>query len=257
MSESILTENLLENGTVVASDTGSGYSVDNVYDRNTYDHWAPSAIGPDQIDLTLASPDSADCFVLFAHNLGTVGASIKLQWGDGASPEVFTDLFSAISPGDDRIIFKTFTAVSKNNWRVVIDSTGATGVPIIGMIAFGSQLTFPVGLPTNFAPPTRASDKESKTNLSRGAAFLGRSIRNRSVPFTARLRTLDAAWVTANWDALRDHLDALPFFFSFDISDVNEAVFCWKRDSAPARLNHVGGAPAYMETTLQLEGEFR
>ena len=257
MSESILTENLLENGTVVASDTGTGSDVANVFDRNTYDFWAPPAIGLDQIDLTLASAASANCFVIYAHNLGTVGASLKFQWGDGASPENFTDLFSEISPSDDRIIFKIFTGVGKNNWRVVIDSTGATGVPIIGMIAFGSQLTFPVGLPTNFAPPTRASDKESKTNLSRGAAFLGRSIRNRTVPFIVHLRALDAAWVTANWDALRDHMDALPFFFSFDISDVNEAVFCWKKDSAPARLRHVSAGPAYMETTLQLEGQFR
>lgn len=250
MTPAILYENLMENATsVVASDTGTGYDVTNLYDWNTFDFWAPPAVGTDTITISLPSAVPFDTIGIFAHNLGTIGASYKAEYNAAG----WTEAFSAVSPADDSVIIKTFGEQTDDDIRVVIDSTGAPSVPIIGVIAVGKRLDFPVGLPSGFMPPDMASDKESRTNLSAGATFLGRSMRNRAVPFAVPLRLLTKTWVDANWSALRDHIDAKPFFFSWDISDVNAGAFAWTRSPVSMRYSHTN----LLGATLPLEGYSR
>lgn len=239
-------KNLLETGTVTASTEATGFEKENAFDWRPFTWWQPTAV-PANLTVDMGSAVTADYFALAAHDLFDNSASIKLQYSSDNFAADTNDAFTAITPTDNDVIFKTFTQQTARYWRVLV--TG--GVSSLGVVSFGDKTDLTVGMRSGFAPPTLNRDSRLLTNESSSGQFLGRSVERRNYPGTINLTNLAPAWVRSTFDPLVDHTELKPFFFSWDDTNFSgEAVFAWMQGSARASYQD----ETYMTATIQFNG---
>ncbi|RVD58857.1 hypothetical protein EN866_19545 [Mesorhizobium sp. M2D.F.Ca.ET.223.01.1.1] len=222
-------ENLLENGTVVASSEDAANPVANAYDWLTSDFFKPAASGTINIDLTLSGADSADYFAFYGHDLYAHGGTIKLQWWDGAS---WVDCFTAVTPTDGTPQVVTFASQTSTKWRVVIT---CTSVFSIAVISFGAQLPLEYGMYLGWTPPKFGRNTQLTNSQSDGGAFLGRSIIAKGVKSSLDVQYASDAWMRANWLTFVEHAEQKPFFFVPNIGTYpGDSVFAFTDADIPA-----------------------
>ncbi|NQX95448.1 MAG: hypothetical protein HRT64_11125, partial [Erythrobacter sp.] len=158
-------------GTVAASTTAAGYYDDAPDGQETYTRWKPSAV-PATWDITPAGSVSCNAAFIGAHDLGTQGATVTVQYQatDGGA---WTDIMS-VTPGDDAPLFLFFTAKDGFGWRVSL--TGA--VAEIGRIIFGTTIVMPQPIYGGVKPIDLTREVERKASVSQGGEILGLSVRN-------------------------------------------------------------------------------
>ena len=94
---------------VVASSEASGYEGANAYNWDTASYWKPDTTGTFYLTATMASAVTADYFSLYAHNLHTYSASVKLQYSTNGSD--WSDATSSQAPSTGRPIFISFDSI--------------------------------------------------------------------------------------------------------------------------------------------------
>ena len=227
-------QNLFESAsTVTASSEATGFLKENAYDWRTDDWWKPDSTSPEVSTLTadMGGATAADYGAIYAHDLHTQGATIKLQWGDGASPEVWTTVFT-VTPTTSAPIVRIFASLSKQRWRYEI--TGGAAPQSIGVLAFGARLDMEQGMRPGFTPPTYARTPHTMPHQAQQGAFVGMSIKRRGIKFNADFNVATPAWLRSNWGTFQDHFESKPFFFTWDPTNYEgEAVYCWLSGTAP------------------------
>jgi len=93
--------------TVTTSSDQSGFEKENAYDWKPYDWWKPSAAGANWLRASFGAAKAADYMAISAHNLGTLGATIKCQYSTNGGSS-WTDIGGTIAPIGDSVIFVTF-----------------------------------------------------------------------------------------------------------------------------------------------------
>ncbi len=215
-------ENLLENGTVVASSENADFSVANIFDWRTSDFFKPAATGTINIDLTLATTDSADYFAFYGQNLYDNGGTIKLQYWNGSA---YVDCFAAVTPTDNTPRFVSFTARTSTKWRVVIT---CTDIPSIAVISFGAQLALERGMYLGWTPPQFGRATQLIDSTSDGGEFLGRSVISQGIRTSIILNHASDAWMRSTWLPFVRHAEQKPFFFVPDVATYPlESVFAF------------------------------
>ena len=221
-SSKILYDNILASG-VTATDTETGYSVDNIYDLRPYTYWQAASAGANKyIDMDAGSAVDVDALGIYSHNLS--GGSIKIySSATGAFGGEETQRGSTIYPSDNTLIFETFTSASARYWRIQVYH--ATNAPRIGVAILGEALTFS----RKPAPPydPRPTSIVSSTAVTKTGNALGTTVNYKPISITAKFKHLD--WDTfANdefltfWD---DHgSEGKHFFWSVD-SDTYDTYF--------------------------------
>jgi hypothetical protein len=238
-------ENLLENGTVVASAEDADYPVENCFDWNTADYFRPDTSGTINVDLTLAIADNANYLAIFAQDLYLHGGTIKLQYHNGST---FVDASATITPSDNSPQRVFFNSVSATRWRLVI---ACTNIFNLGAVSFGEYLELPYGMYLDWTPPRLARANKSTNNISETGAFLGKSVVSKGLRTTIELLASDA-WVRTYWEPFMEHLEAKPFFWcpNFD-GYPTESAFCWlDGDLSPPKHAYYG----YMRSSVSIGG---
>ncbi len=220
-------QNLFESATVTASNEATGFEKENAYDKRTSTWWKPGVIGTQTLQAVFGSNQTVDFFGVIGHNLGTEGATIKLQYSTNSGGS-WSDLFS-VTPTDDKCIFRrTGASQSADYWRVEITNT--TVDTLLAVAAFGQALTLPEGMRTGFKPPVLARKKKITNSKTDGGQFIGRSVISEGNETTVIQSLVTPAWVTSNWESLIDRIEVAPFFFSWDYEDYQaDAAYCWTR----------------------------
>jgi hypothetical protein len=241
-------KNLFESAsTVTASSEASGFEGSNAYNWDTASYWKPSATGTHYLTATFSSAVTADYFAIYAHNLNTYNASVKLQYStDGSS---WSDATSAQAPSTSRPILVSFTAILAAWWR--IELVTSSGPAQIGVAAFGEALVFPCGMKVGFQPPTLSREGKYMNSKSEGGQFLGRSLLRNGAKTKIDLDLLDPLWVRNNWEPFIRHAEIKPFIFSWDYENhPNEAAFCFTSGKIPpARYSE----PNFMSISLPVD----
>lgn len=221
-------QNLFESATVTASNEATGFEKENAYDKRTSTWWKPGVIGTQTLRAVFASNKTVDCFGVFGHNLGTEGATIKLQYSTN-SGGVWNDLFT-VTPTDDKCIFRrTGTSQSADYWGIEI--TNCTVDTLIGIGAFGQALALPEGMPPGFKSPAYARNKRFSNFITDGGQFGGRSVIAEGNETTIIQSLVTPSWIDSNWDNLVNRVEVAPFFFSWDYENrPDEAAYCWTKD---------------------------
>lgn len=110
----------LASGTLAASSTGSGFSVDNILDRLEGSFWRAANTNDQFItwDAGEGNIYTADYFAFAGHNLFTIRGEIKLQYSFDNS--VWHDCFSKFLPSDNKAKVQEFSSITARFWRVAI-----------------------------------------------------------------------------------------------------------------------------------------
>lgn len=239
-------QNLLENGTVVASSQNANFPVANLYDWRTSDFFKPAASGTVNITLTLSGAKSADYFAFYGHDLHLKGGTIKLQYWNGTA---FVDCFAAITPTDGGPQVIPFTSQTSTQWRIVVT---CTAVFSLAVAAFGARLTMERGMYLGWTPPKFGRATQTIDSTSDGGEFLGRSVISKGVRSTLEINKFSDAWMRANWLAFVKHAELKPFFFLPNPTQYPaDAVFAFTDGdiAAPSQSNY-----GHMSASIAIRG---
>ncbi|WP_020184550.1 hypothetical protein [Methylopila sp. 73B] len=239
-------DNLLEQGTVVASSAEVQYPVENAFDWRTDDFFRPASAGTVTITLTLPKARHASYFAYFQQDLFKKGGSLRLQRLDGAS---WVNVGDGIAPADNAPRMLFFDPVPAKQWRVVLTCDEAFS---IGVLAFGEALLLPYGMYLNWTPPVLARATRTLSSVSESGAFLGRSVIGQGVKTDLILQGTTDQWVRDHWQPFVEHAERKPFFFTPDaLQRPDDCMFAWVEDDlTPPRHSNYG----YMGTALRLRG---
>ena len=174
----------------------------------------------------------ADYCCIGAHNLGTAGATVILQYLDGTFQSIMT-----VTPTDDSPIWLMFEPETRQEWRLLINSAVE---PTMGNIKIGKALKFDRTMRGGYAPIQWQRETEFRTNWSSGGELLARRAQARYLKASFEWPLVSKSWVDTNWADLTDALEQNPFFIAPNPKRTKEAAFC-----VAEGINH----PSYVGVT--------
>lgn len=248
----IMFDNRLNDCTPSATSTAAGYDVLNLRDLRPYTAWKATGNATQYITLPMTGAKAADCLALYKHNLGTAGATVSVECSN--DPFFAVDVIVALAgfiPINDKSIIKTFTQISKENWRLKL--TGMSASPQIAILCIGNKLQFERFVAGPEFDPNEEEIKGRSVKDDDGQ-ILGADIDHIKVTISPSWKYLTPAWVKdtfrPSWD---DHISRLkPFFFAWDPGDhPDEVHFVRVSDGQKLRMPY---DPVRRSLNLDLHG---
>ena len=226
-------QNLIENAvTITASSQTATGPVQQAWDGITTTYWEIGEAGTHTLTCVFGSPVLADYFGVFAHNLATAGAQIKLQYSRDVGV-TWRDAFDALQLADNYCCLQPFPMMITTHWRVHIVVT--TAPLFIGVLQFGARLTPYRGMPVDFMLPADNRSTEVIPNRTETGAFAGRSVIPRGTETEIKINYVPEEWVRINWRPFVRFAERKPFFFSWNHTDYpEECVFAMANPNIPA-----------------------
>ncbi len=205
-------DNRLSDAVPVASSTTSGAAA-NLSDFRPYTSWKPGAI-PATITVDCGAAKSANSLSVFNHDLFANSCWIEVR-GSSDNFVASDDLLSTFSPLSDKPFCKYFNAASYRYWRIRVVGIS---LPTLSIVAIGTALEFPIGLPYGFDPLGRKVF--GQTNISEAGLPLGKAILFRQWDQTLNFARVDSAWVRSTFiPAWNSGLEGNPFIFAWNLTD--------------------------------------
>jgi hypothetical protein len=160
-------------GTPSASTAAAGFGADLALPPRTDNAWRPTAV---PATWTLTYPDARDVsFVGIAkHDLGTLGATIAVEWYDGSVWAAFPGA-SALTPADDSPILLLTAVTEVEGVRVRVTSTTDSEVPTISVIMVGLADEWPRPFQWTGQPITEGDRIRFENTIAVTGNWLGRS----------------------------------------------------------------------------------
>lgn len=279
MNPVILFDNIMTEGAMSATSTDSNeaYDVDNLKDYRPYTKWKASGSGTQYISVTdlqegSVSPvrsqtgwyiklqndallrqvssgvDTADAVGILNHNLGTIGATIKVQYKLSG---VWTTILT-LNPSDDDPILAIFTSKSSEDWRIELSSMSA--LPEIGIIFLGVHLLFPWPPEAPVIPEEEGI--KASTEYSGAGNLLGTVLAHNPRNINPRWTNLTRTWYTTFFLPFWDNHGKLifPFFYAWDLTNRPDDIFYVSIDPAMVRREVLELLTYTKELTLQMKG---
>ena len=219
---------LRSGGVVVASLEDAGFPASNATSwLITGGGWKATTANDITLALTLPTSESLNSYAVYKHNLGDIGATIKLQYSsDGAT---WSDLpGSEKIVADNKAIFFIGTAQSAKFWRLHITGTDAGETLIIGQAFIGNALQMFSPPEPGFTPPELALNNDYITSRADGGDFLGRSLIRKGSKMSFANSIVHKDWVRANWQDVMAAIEKTPFYYAWDATNYpTEVAFCY------------------------------
>lgn len=244
----VLYSNLYASGTVTASTETTDAVATNVATETTYDYWKPSAL-PAWIKVDCGSAQTVNSFAIVAHNLGSSGATVDIQW---STNNVAWSTVMTVVPTDDTPILCLFTGLSKRYWRAYI--TGAT-VPYAGIVSAGQRLVLPGGVMPPYTPIWQAQTVELLTAKSLGGQFLGNRVLRQGAETSISLVSFSKSFAEVDLQPFKSWYNGGHAFIwaSSPSSFTNDVGYVWRKQGSEMR-------PTFTETgnwvkvSMEVEG---
>ena len=243
----VLWDNFYARGTLtVSSETADGAGA-NAADETTYDYWTPASL-PATLQVTLSSAEAADCCAITAHTLGTDGATVAVEYLNGAT---WTQLGSVTPTNDDPILI-IFDETTDTDFRISI--TGSTA-PSVGVVFLGKRLTFSSGVGLPYVPLWQSQKVELLQSVSLGGQFLGNRVNRRGGEGSIILNILERSFIEGtSFQSFKTHYDnGKAFFFASSPADYDEDLaYVWRSPRQTMRPTFVDNGIFY-QVNMSLE----
>lgn len=249
-------------GTVSASSTATGYYADGPQSNTTYKKWGVDTFPATWVETYPEYTGFVDCCAIAAHNLGTVGADIDVEYYDGTA-------WQSVASGsieDDSPIMVLFDPVQSAQWRISISGVGETlidgdgeevtdsdgelllssgdaSTAIIGVIRFGKAMQMPRAVYQGYTPSQGNRNTTKTTNESARGEFLGSITLRTSLNSSVSWSLLAAQWVRDEWVPFMIEAENNPFFVAWRPASFGEVDFVISSDFQPPTNT---GPRAYM-----------
>jgi hypothetical protein len=217
--------NILTRENTTASFEDADHPILNLVNNTTNQYWEATGTTEEWVKVADASANTVDYFALAKHNLGSTGATIKLQKSvDGTT---WVDVTTEVMPGDDYAIMYRFTAVAANFWRLLI--TPGTAAPIIAVMHLGRLLVLQRNIYGGHTPFTLGRWANTIAGSSENNQLLGRVTKARGLKSNVNLKNLTPEWYRTNMDPFVEAAMENTYFF-----------WAWRPASYPNEIGYAG-----------------
>ena len=247
----VLFDNLFtRSNAVVSGDEDPLFPVSNMLTGATWDFWKPPSSALSNAVATFPAGRFANCAFIGAHNLGSTGASFRIQYStDGGAS--WSALIPLTAPADDSPIMVMFPRVNGNAFRLQqIDGPSTIGVFIIGV-----SLDFQYGIEARTTTFSHSHRIEVMGGNSIGGQFLGQKIRRKGGNTSLNFPWLEEGWVNNDMSDFETHYnEGKPFAMALNPErNEDELAYCWRPDGASElRPTYLPGTRA-MDMNMQVE----
>ena len=206
--------NILTAANVTADEEDPSYPATNLANPATYPLvWWRATSTAEQRIFVEAAEENIDYFGIAKHNLGSTGATVKLQ-GSNDGGLSWTDVSLETQPGTDDCLVVHFDPASYSSWALLI--TPGTDVPYIGVLYIGRMLVLQRNIYVGHTPLVYGRKKTVLTGKSENGQFMGRIARREFLEGGAALSNIAPSWFRAYLDPFLDECQAgKPFFWAW------------------------------------------
>lgn len=173
-----------------------------------------------------------------AHNLGTLGASVRVQYSDNGGSTWTDSGAGPDTPADDQAILWRFDEQTHDDWRLLIFNV-SSGQPAIGVLVAGVEIVMPRRIYQGYAPPVTPNQVTLQSNVSEGGHLLGSASVARGSSISAGFQHVPASFVRgATWRAFQSHFNTGGgFFWAWRPTKYDDCHFAWRAGAAIAPEN--------------------
>jgi hypothetical protein len=243
-------QNLARGAVITASSVAAGSYLQAPISDQTWEWWRPTAGAGSWWAATFATTQVVNYCAIAAHELGSAGATIKVQADVGAG---WVDVADAVlTPADDAPIMILFEDHAADAMRVVI--TAASQAPRIGIIHFGAILEMP--RPARWMGHTPGVLNRSFTvrpNESERGQRLGNSLIRAGLSAAFEFSNLDETWVRSTFDLFMRNCMRYGYFISWRPDQFPDEVFYGWTDKPFAPTNSQGGINRRMSVSFPMD----
>lgn len=179
------------------------------------------------IEVTLPDGGSLDSFAGYLASRETGTGSILVEGETSAAVFQTVGSYSITGPEADTFLEEDTSTVIPAGLRLRITIVNLTGDDLyIRQLAFGNQLTFPMGQYTGIAPPTPAAGIIRTNKIAENGSILGSDVRRVTRGTTISLEYLDRDYVRSTWEPFAVHMIRYACFYQWNpISFPGEVVY--------------------------------
>ena len=201
----ILWDSFTNGAVITASGSAAGFPVGALSNGLTYERWKADAL-PAWAAVNDLNDTRANCCVIAGHNLGSLGATVDVQYSrDGGSS--WTTIISAAPDADETICF-LFPDTRAGMWRIYLDGTDA---PAVAVWFIGRAFVMERPLYGGHSPLDLSDETIIRPMRSQGGQFLGRSIERVGNKTRFKFDNLSNRWVRENFRPFVQHARRDPF----------------------------------------------
>lgn len=222
----ILWDNVLTRGTLFSSASLAAGPKENALGPQTYDYWMPSTMPANLRTQSLPVAETSNCAAIFAHNLGSTGCSVRIEYSvDGSTGWTQAMPYQAVP--DDGPILLMFPAQAGKGWLLRI--SGGTA-PSVGLVMIGKALRVPGGVLSGYVPLSAAKTVDLMSSVTLGGHFVGtRAIRQGAgtqIPLAEQPRE----WVEGDAAPFIDHYNRGGTFAWASCPELlrDDVGYCWR-----------------------------
>ena len=206
----ILYDNLLL-GSAVAVSAGDNGSFTLI--PNTADRWTTTS-GSRTITYTLAANADIDTVCIGAHNLGSSGYSVTVDYSIDLVT-AFASFDTSQNPVDDAaMMFHLSSSVSVRRLRITVSGTGNI---FVGSVYAGIALQMQRPFFAGHAPITLSATTTRYSSMTEGGNFVGEQIRRLGYKTSADWANLENDWYRFYFQPFVISARTLPFYFAWNL----------------------------------------
>jgi hypothetical protein len=238
---------------ITATSATSNAPIENIYNMLETDLWQASDItDPHYITVDLQThlgypARGADYLAVLGHNLGSIGATVGLEYSTDNFAADINDAFTPVAVTSDTVFLKEFAATpGYRYWRLKI--TGHSSPPYLTLCIWGSATELDYAT-SSFDP--NAELVKANMNITQGGYMAGAHTRYSERGFPITFHDADPALyakVRAWWDAV----GLKNFFVAWDTAASPADVYLMRPDARFRNPFKAGGL--YRDITINLKG---
>jgi hypothetical protein len=243
-------ENLARLAAISASSTdGAEAYLQAPISDQTFEWWQAVNL-PAWWAATFSTPQVVNYCGIAAHEIGSAGATVQVQYQTGGVWHDVTD--ATLTPTDDGAIMILFEDITCDAMRIRI--TGVSGAPRIGIIHFGRilEMTRPVKW-MGHTPARFNRDFDKRPNTSDRGQRLGTSLTRLGISGQFNCDNLDETWVRNTFDNFIVNSMRYGYFISWRPDQFPAEVYFGWTDKPIVPTNSRGGVTRYMAVNWAMD----
>lgn len=221
----VMFRNLLAEGTITDANLPATAPRANAATESTFDFWQPATV-PETLRATLGASQAADGAFFAAHNLGTAGATLTVQYFDGSTWQTQ----ATYAPTSDEPFGFIWPTRSATGWGIQISGAVAQ----IGVAWIGPRLVIPGGVLPDYVPIWGAKRVERYAGVSRRGQFFGQRIERAGARLTPAFMDVPYSFAQSTLADFRDHYNDGKAFVWASAPGIfpEDAAYVWASEGA-------------------------
>lgn len=206
----------------------------------THDAWIATASpgGVATLELNLAAGQSLSFVAITAHNIGTIGATVAVQYSTDSGANWIAVGAGSVAPTDNRAIAWYFSAQTAADWRIRVSDAGSNNVEI-AVALFSNPITIEQRIYQGYAPPTTPNFVDLQSNVSEGNNLLGSAVIRRGSRARASFTHITPAFLRSSvWLDFQRHFNSGGgSFWAWRPTSYDDVFYAWRDSDVIAPQN--------------------